>query len=144
MSTLRRLKMQLSNVDILPTGAPAGLQNKSFYWKGTVGLRNFTFTSTEGYEYELSGPNNVSLFENSSILLSIQIANLFRKINMSAVTDGAQINQTTRVPATNPCPLINASAADIYTCFKDGLKTESNLGNDQANDGELTGDVTVK
>ena len=141
---LRRIKMQLHPVDVLPTGAPAALFNKSFYWKGRVGVRNFTFTSTEGYEYELAGPNNVILPENSNILVSIQIANLFRKINMTAVTDGATINQTTRVPATNPCPSINTSAADIYTCFKDGLKSEANLGKDASNDGELTGDDTVK
>lgn len=141
---LKRIKMQLHNVDVLPTGAPVGLQNKSFYWAGSVGARNFTFTSTEGYEYELSGPNNVILAENSNILLSVQIANLFKKINMTAVANGTEINQTNRVPAANPCPLINASAADIYTCFKDGLKSESNLGEDVANDGELAGDETVK
>ncbi len=143
-SSLRRIKMQLHNVDVPPSGAPAGLLGKSFYWQGTVGVRSFTFTSTEGYEYELAGPNGVALSENSNILLSIQIANLFRKIDMSNVTDGAVINQNTRVPATSPCPLINASAADIYTCFKDGLKTEANIGNDDANDGELAGDQTVK
>ncbi|MBC7742288.1 MAG: hypothetical protein H7061_08825 [Bdellovibrionaceae bacterium] len=142
--SLRRIKMQLHVVDILPSGAPVGLQNKSFFWRGRVGVRNFTFTSTEGYEYQLSGPNGVILGENSNILLSIQIANFFRKINMTAVVDGTEINQSTRVPATNPCPLINASATDLYTCFKDGLKTESNLGNDGSNDGELSGDPVVK
>lgn len=109
-----------------------------------MGTRSFTFTSTEGYEYMLGGPNGVPLSENSNILLSIQIANLFKKINMASVVDGAVISQTTRVPATNPCPLINTSALDLYTCFKDGLKTESNLGRDESNDGELAGDITVK
>ncbi len=143
-TSLRRIKMQLHNVDVLPAGAPVGLTGKSFYWQGTVGARSFTFTSTEGYEYELAGPNGVALSENSNILLSIQIANLFKKINMTNVVDGAVISQSSRVPATNPCPLINASASDIYTCFKDGLKSEANLGNDQSNDGELAGDATVK
>ncbi len=142
--SLRRIKMQLHNVDVPPFGSPAGLFGKSFYWQGTVAARSFTFSSTEGYEYELAGPNGVILAENSNVLLSIQIANLFRKIDMTNVGNGAVIDQNTRVPATNPCPLINASAADIYTCFKDGLKTESNLGKDEANDGELAGDATVK
>ncbi len=143
-ASLRRIKMQLHNVETLPAGAPVGLSGRSFFWQGTVGARNFTFTSTEGYEYELSGPNGVSLTENSNVLLSIQIANLFRKINMTNVLDGTVINQSSRVPATTPCPLINASATDIYTCFKDGLKSEANLGNDDGNDGELSGDQTVK
>lgn len=143
-SPLRRIKMQLHNVDVLPSGAPAGLANNSFYWQGTVGARSFTFTSTEGYEYELGGANGVALVENSNILLSIQIANLFRKIDMTNVVDGAVISQSSRVPATNPCPLIDASASDIYSCFKDGLKSEANLGNDDEADGELSGDDTVR
>ena len=143
-SSLRRLKMQLHNVDVLPAGAPAGLTGKSFYWEGMIEARRFTFSSTEGYEYELAGPNGVILSENSNILLSIQIANLFKKINMTNVVDGTVISQSSRVPAVNPCPLINASASDIYTCFKDGLKSEANLGNDERNDGELTGDSTIK
>ncbi len=143
-STLRRIRMQLHNVDVLPANAPAGLINKSIYWKGSVGVRQFTFSTTEGLDYELAGPNGVALTENSNILLSIQVANLFKKMNMTAVTDGMNINKDNRVPVANPCPLINSSATDIYTCFIDGLKTESNLGRDDANDGELIGDATVK
>lgn len=143
-ASLRRLKMQLHNVEVLPFGAPVKLFGKSFFWKGTVGAKNFTFTTTEGYEYELAGPNVVILNENSNVLLSIQIANLFKKINMTNVMDGNVISPGFRVPATNPCPLINASAADIYTCFKDGLKSEANLGKDESNDGELAGDTTIK
>ena len=143
-TSLRRVKMQLHNVDVLPANAPLALTNKSIYWKGSVSTRQFTFSTTEGYEYELAGPNGVPLAENSNILLSIKIASLFKKIDMTAVTDGADITKDTRVPATNPCPLINGSAVDIYTCFIDGLKTESNLGRDDANDGELTGDAAIK
>lgn len=143
-ASLRRLKMQLHNVEVLPFGAPVKLFGKSFFWKGTVGAKNFTFTTTEGYEYELAGPNVVILNENSNVLLSIQIANLFKKINMTNVMDGNAISPGFGVPATNPCPLINASAADIYTCFKDGLKSKANLGEDKNNDGELTGDTTIK
>ncbi len=143
-ASLRRVRMQVSTVDVLAAGAPMGLLNKSFYWQGTVGARSFIFNSTEGYEYDLAGPNGVTLTENSNVLLSVQIANIFRKINMTNVTDGSVINQNTRIAAVNPCPLINASATDIYTCFKDGLKTESNLGKDENNDGELLGDSTVK
>ena len=143
-STLRRIKMQLSNVDVLPSNAPAGLLNKSVYWKGTVGTRQFTFSTTEGFEYQLAGPNGVVLNENSNILLSIKIANLFKKINMAAVMDGVVITKDNRVSATTPCPLINSSAVDIYTCFLDGLKSEANLGRDDGNDGELSGDAAVK
>ena len=143
-SSLRRIKMQLHNVEVLPSGAPAGLVGKSFFWQGMIEARRFTFTSREGYEYELAGPNGVTLTEGSSVLLSIQIANLFRKIDMTNVLDNTAISESSRVPTTNPCPLINASAADVYTCFKDGLKTEANLGNDERNDGELDGDSTVK
>ncbi len=149
-ASLRRVKMQLHNVAGRPSGAPLGLEGKSIYWTGTVGAvgmlpaRSFTFSSTEGYEYELAGPNGVALTENSNVLLSIQIANLFRKIDMAAVPDGYVINQDTKAPGGVPCPQINASATDVYTCLKDGLKSESNLGKDEANDGELAGDGTVK
>ncbi len=143
-ATLRRIKMRLHNVDVLPNNAPIGLLNKSIYWKGSVGGRQFTFATTEGYEYELAGPNGVILTENSNILLSIQIANLFKRMNMTNVTNGAVISQSNRIPTSNPCPMINASAVDIYSCFIDGLKSESNLGRDDGNDGELTGDAAVK
>lgn len=142
-STLRRIKMQLHNADVLPSGAPLELQNKSVYWKGSVGGRQFTFVTTEGFEFELGGPNGVVLSENSSVLLSIQIANLFKKMNLSTVPNGAAISQSNRVPAIDPCPLIKPSAADIYTCFTEGLKSEANLGRDDGNDGELSGDATV-
>lgn len=143
-STLRRIKMQLHNADVLPSGAPVELQNKSVYWKASVAGRQFTFLTTEGFEFELGGPNGVILSENSNILLSIQIANLFKKMNLSTVPNGAAISQSNRVPAADPCPLIKPSAADIYTCFTEGLKSESNLGRDDGNDGELSGDATIK
>ncbi|MGE9745560.1 hypothetical protein [Bdellovibrio bacteriovorus] len=144
-STLRRIKMQLHNTDTLPAAAPAQMLNKSIYWNGTVNGHAFSISSREGYEYELGGSNGVSLSENSSILMSIQIANLFKKIDLSGISSDTVIDEQNRFAAVNPCPLIDASASDIYTCFTKGLESESNVGRDDDGDDDLgDSDDTVK
>lgn len=139
-SLVRRVKMQLHNTDTLPAGAPAQMLDKSIYWSGAVGGHSLVITSREGYEFELGGQNGVGISESANILMSIQVASLFKKINLSAVTSDVVIDEQNRLPAVNPCPLIDASASDIYTCFTKGLETESNLGVDADDDDELSGD----
>lgn len=144
-SLVRRVKMQLHNTSTLPAGAPAQMLDKSIYWSGSVNGHSLVITSREGYEFELSGQNGVGVAESANMLMSIQVANLFKKINLAAVTTDVVIDEQNRLAAVSPCPLIDESASDIYTCFTKGLETESNLGVDADDDDELSGDDdTVK
>lgn len=143
-ATIKRVKMKLHNADTLPNTAPPELSGKSIFWKGTVNGVAMTFSSTQGYEYELSGPNGVTLADNANVLMSIRIADLFKKINLSGISSAADISDSNRISAASPCPNIDPSAADLYTCLTKGLQTESNLGKDDNGDDELSGDSTVK
>ncbi|MGZ3769982.1 MAG: hypothetical protein ACXVCP_15960, partial [Bdellovibrio sp.] len=141
VSPLKRIRMELeNNASSLPSNAPVELSGKSIFWKGTVNGHIFTFACTQGYQYELSGPNGVALTDNSTLLMSIRIADLFKKINLAGITATTSIDENNKVTATNPCPTIDASAADLYTCFSKGLNAEANLGKDDNGDGELNGD----
>lgn len=144
-ATLRRLRMKLHNADTLPNTAPPALINKSIYWKGVVNGHNFTISSREGYEFMLAGPNGVTLADNSSVLMSVHVANLFKKMNLSSIVGDVDIDESNRHSATNPCPSIDSSASDLYTCFKKGLESESNLGRDDDGNDELdVSDDSVK
>lgn len=147
-NTIRRVKMKLATANSLPSNAPAGLTGKSIFWKGSVNGHVFTITSSEGYEYELGGPNSVLLSDNSNVLMSIHISNIVKKMNfadINASSSQVDISESNRlVTSSAPCPLIDASATDIYTCFTKGLQSESNLGRDDNDDDELSGEDRVK
>jgi hypothetical protein len=140
-SSIRRIKMKLSKLDssLINSSTPAALNSQSVFITGSVLGNTFTFTSSEEVEYEISGPNEIATSNvNSNLLVSINIANLIRKIDLSQVTNGSAINENNKLPASNPCPLIDSSAQDVYTCFKLGLKSEANLGKDSDGNGELS------
>lgn len=145
---LRRVKMRLHNASTLPSNAPPALSGKSIYWSGAVNGHAFTISSTEGYEFELAGPNGVIVTDNSSVLMSVHIANVVKKLNLADINlSGTQvdIDESNRFTTTAaPCPTIDAAATDLYTCFNKGLKSESNLGRDDNGDDELSGEDTVK
>lgn len=144
-AVLRRVKMKLHNADSLPTTAPTEVLGKSVYWKGAVNGHTFTISSREGYEYELAGPNGIALSDNSNVLASIHIANVFKKMNLSGISTTTDIDESNRFAGSNLCPTIDASASDLYTCFTKGLKNEANLGRDNDGDDELGGgDDSVK
>ncbi len=134
ISAVRRIKAKLKQTSTLPSGAPLALLNKSIYISGTVGGVAFTFGTTEESEFQVFGPNAVFPASGSEILLQLQIANLFRRIDMSSIAAPTDISAGTPVPTANPCPTIDPSAADLYTCFRKGLETESNLGVDNGDD----------
>lgn len=146
--TLRRMKMQLHNAETLPSNAPPALTGKSIYWKGAVNGHAFTISSSEGYEFELAGPNAVTLSDNDSLLMTVHIANIIKKLNLADIAaSGSQVDitESNRLTTTAaPCPTIDSSATDLYTCFNNGLKLESNLGKDDNGDDELSGEDTVK
>lgn len=146
--TLRRMKMKLHNASSLPSNAPPALAGKSIYWKGSVNGHAFTISSSEGYEFELAGPKAVTLSDNDSVLMTVHIANIIKKLNLADIAaSGSQvdISENSRVTTSAaPCPTIEPSATDLYTCFNSGLKLESNLGRDDNGDDELSGEDTIK
>lgn len=144
VSSLRRVKTKLMQTKVLPSGAPSALLNNSIYISGTVNGIAFTFSSSEETEFEVSGPNAISALTGSELLLQLQIANLFKRIDMSSIVSPTDISEGTPVSATNPCPNIDASASNLYTCFRKGLETESNFGADNGDDELDDSDDLVK
>lgn len=127
---IRRIKLKLTRTINLLATAPVELNDQSVFISGTVGGISFSFTTQQEIQYEVAGPNPVIAKDQSFLLLEIKTANLFKKINLSAITSSTTINESNRVPLTNPCPNIDSSAADLYTCLYKGLSTEANFGID--------------
>lgn len=145
LSQIRRIKMKLSKTSTLPTGAPSSFLGKSMFLSGTVNGISFSFSTTDETEMQVAGPTAVTPAENKSLLLELKTANLIKKINLSAITSTAAISDSNRITATNPCPSIEPSANDLYTCFKKGYETESNLGRDDDGNFRLdSGEESVK
>lgn len=135
---IRRVKMKLHKDVNLPASAPLGLADKSIYFSGTVNAVAFTYSSDETTEFEISGPDPILPTSAKDMLVEIKTADLFKKINLSSITVATNISSSNRVAVANPCPLIDASASDLYTCFRKGLSKESNFGCD---DGDFDLDV---
>lgn len=136
---VRRFKARLEKVTSVPAGAPTELLTNSVVLKGTVSGHLFTVLLADGIDYEVAGPNLLNLQSGSRLLLSIQTANLIKKIDLSVIASDVTISASNRVPATNPCPTIDASASDLYTCFQSGIKTEANAGEDSSGNDEIDG-----
>lgn len=143
LSALRRIKYKTTNISDLSSGAPAGMLNSNLYLTGTINGNNFIFQSSEQLIIETAGPNLVILNDGDSLLLQIQTADLIRKIDLSAVTNNTNINESNRLSFTNPCPLIDASASDVYTCFIKGLAAQTKVGKDDGDNVFGIGDDTV-
>lgn len=134
---IRRIKMQLHKAESLPADAPAGLVNNSIYVAGTVGGNNFVFQLDDSTELQIGGPNSFTPGEASELLVEIQLANIFKQINMSTVTNNEVINASNRHAGANLCNSIDPSANDIYTCVRKGLETHANFGCDRDGDDDL-------
>lgn len=141
---IRRIKMQLHKTSSIPNYAPLGLSNNSIYLSGAVAGVAFTFSAVDSTEFEIGGSNPI--FPNSSkdLLAVIRLSNMFSKINMASITSSTDISATNRVVASSPCPLIDSSSNDLYTCFRKGLSHESNFGNDDGDKDLDSNDQTVK
>ncbi len=137
VNALRRVKVKLVRTTILPTGAPAGFSNNSIFIAGTVNGFNFSYTTQDETVLEIAGPNLIAAVENSNLLLELRIANLIKRINLSAINANTAINDGNRIPVANACPNIDVSAADLFTCFRKGLQTESTIGRDDDGDDQL-------
>ncbi|MEK6553906.1 MAG: hypothetical protein AABZ31_01600, partial [Bdellovibrionota bacterium] len=86
LKAVRRIKVKLMRTDSLPAGAPVDFLNKSLLISGTVNGVPFTLTSEDEAVVEVAGPNAVSVPNGSSLLLQLQIANIFKKINLADIT----------------------------------------------------------
>jgi hypothetical protein len=144
LSSIRRIKMKLHRVEDDTQGAPIDMLNNSIMITGTVGGHAFKFITEEEVEFEISGANALSLANGTNLLMSFQIANLFRLIDLSGISTDVVISASNPVSVSNPCPLIDVSSSDLYNCFRKGLEQQANLGKDDG-DGELEpGEDSVK
>ena len=143
LNILRRIKYKTKNISDLSSGAPAGMLNSNLYLVGIVNGNNFIFQSREELIIETAGPKLVTLNDGDHLLVQVQTADLVRKINLSSVANNTVIDETNRITFVNPCPLIDASASDIYTCFIKGLATQVKVGKDNGDNIFGVGDDTV-
>ena len=134
ISLMRRVKLKLEKAITLPAGAPSGFLGKSIFVSGTVNGNAFTYSTEDETVIEISGPTLLSAITNSTILIELQIANLIKKTNLSAITSTTNIDDNNRVAVTNPCAGIESGASDLFTCFYKGLEKESDLGRDDDGD----------
>lgn len=138
LKPIRRIKMQLHEVASLPADAPAGLAGNSIYLSGTVGGVPFTYSSKDSTEIEIGGTNPILPSSGQSMMVAIQVANLFKQIDLSSVSSSTDISDSYRVSGSNLCDAIDLSANDLYTCFRKGMEVEANLGKDEDGDGDLS------
>jgi hypothetical protein len=135
--------MKLHEADSLPASVPVQLTSKSVYFSGTVNGVAFSYAADDSTELEIGGPNPVVPNTAQDMLIVIRMAELFKKIDLSSIVGATDIHAGNRVNAVNPCPLIDASANDLYTCFRNGLSTEGNFGNDDGDKDLDINDETV-
>jgi hypothetical protein len=141
----RRIKMKLHKAETAVTGAPLQLVNNSIYFAGTVGANSFTYESDDTTEIEISGPDPVLPADGATLLIQIQLANIFKQIDLSGLPNGAAISNSNRYNGVSLCPDIDASANDVYTCIRNGLRQHADWGEDLDDDHDLDAmDVDVK
>ena len=133
----KRIKMKLHMAESAVSGAPAGLVNNSIFITGSVGANSFTYQSDEETEVEIGGPNAVVPTDGQAIAVEIQLANVFKQIDLSGIPNGAVISASSRYAGPNLCPAIDASATDVFTCVRNGLEKEADCGSDEDGDGNL-------
>lgn len=143
---IRRIKMKLeASGAAAPAGAPSALASNSIYFVGSVGGRNFTVKLDDGSEVQIGGPNAFTPGQNSELMVEIQVANVFKQIDLSTVTNNEVIDHNNRHAGTHLCDQIDASANDLYTCFRKGFEKHADFGQDRDGDDDLeTGDDSVK
>ena len=134
----KRMKMKLhSSSAALPSGVPSELLGNSIFVQGTVGANNFTFLLDDSTELSIAGANPIVPAEGASLLVEVNLANIFKQIDMSSVTNNEVISHTNRHAGFNLCASIDASANDLYTCIRKGLETHSDFGEDKDGNDDL-------
>lgn len=141
-SSFQRIKMKLHKVEgSLPSSVPAALNANSIYIAGTIGTGgsavNFTFLSDDGAEYQIGGPKAVTPKDGGQILVEIKFADIFKKINLSTVTNNETISASNRHAGSHLCDSIDTSANDVYTCIRKGLEKYADVGEDSDRSGDI-------
>ncbi len=136
-NAIRRIKYKTKKVADVSAGNPAGMVNHTLYVVAAVASKNFTLRSGEEIQYETAGPNLVTFANNQNLLLEVLTAEIFRKIDLTNVTNNAVIDESNKINATGACPTIDASANDIYTCFIKAIQKQTKVGKDDNGDSEL-------
>lgn len=142
-SGIRRVKMKLHEADTLPGSVPVQLTSKSIYFNGSVNGVNFSYAADDSTELEIAGPNPIVPTSAKDMLIVIRMADLFKKIDLSSIVAPTDIHAGNRISVANACPLIDPSANDLYTCFRKGLSSEGNFGNDDGDKDLDVNDETV-
>ncbi len=127
---VRRLKMLLHKSDLIPQDAPEGLRGNSIYISGSLNGLHFSFSSPDRGEFRIKGPRSVQPEEDKNMLAVIKIANLFKQIDFSVLTESTDIGPNNRIPVENACPSIAPHARDLYTCIRNGLEAHAHFGKD--------------
>ena len=139
---LRQVKMLLHKSNSLPAGVPPELNGNSIFLSGQVNGHAFSYVSDDTTDFKIFGSRAVSPESGKSLMVTIRIADLIKKIDLSAITADTVISPNNRVNSVNPCPLIQAGANNLYTCFRQGMNTEAKFGKDNGDD-DLADDETV-
>lgn len=127
---VRRLKMLLHKSELIPQDAPEGLRGNSIFLSGSLNGMPFSFSSPDRGEFRIKGPRSVQPDENRNMLAVIKIANLFKQIDFSALSDSRDISPANKIPAVGACPNIAPEALDLYTCIRKGLEVHGHFGKD--------------
>lgn len=143
--SFRRIKMKLHKSEgAVPASVPSELSANSITIEGTIGTGgaavNFAYLSDDGTEFQIGGPNAVTLDEGSKVLVEINFADIFKQINMSTVANNETISASNRHSGTHLCDTIDTSANDIYTCIRKGLEKYADAGKDSDGSGEIESD----
>lgn len=131
---LRRVKMLLHKSNTLPDNVPAGLSGNSMYFRGQVNGYAFTYSTDDTTDFQVYGENAVYPENGKSLMMTFRIADLFKKIDLSAITADTDISASNRVNAVDPCPLIHPAATNLYTCFRQGMNQAAKFGKDDGDD----------
>lgn len=126
---ITRVKMLLHKDNNVPETLPGVLNGKSIYLNGMINNQNFIYIADDTTDFDITS-DAVKPENGKDLVAVIGLADLLKKIDLSAITSDTTISSSSRVAATNPCPQIHATAADLYTCFRKGLALEAKLGKD--------------
>ncbi len=136
-ASIHRIKYKTKKVTDVSGGNPAGMVNYSLYLRGTIDSKAFTLVSGEEIVYETAGPNLVKFNSGEKLLLEVLTADIIRKIDLSLVKAGAIITESYRIPTGSPCPDIDVSASDVYTCFIKAFQQKTKVGKDANGDFDI-------